>query len=281
MGVIDPALSIAKVTLAVADLPASADFYERVMGLQPIEREEGRALLGEGGEGRLELLALPDPVAAPARATGLFHVAWLHSSRAGLAETVRRIAAAEWPFQGAADHGVSEALYLADPDGLGIEIYADRPREQWQRPPEGQGVDMVTLPLDVDDLLATFAGAPGPRIAAGTGIGHVHLKVADVDRAAAFYEDLGFEEQARMPSAAFVSAGGYHHHVGLNSWQSAGGPQAPLQAPGLRLIELRLSGEQALHELGEDTGQLGGVLEDGALTLFDPDGQELRFTASS
>jgi catechol 2,3-dioxygenase len=277
---IDPSLRIDKVQLAVSDLHASVDFYERVMGLQLIERDEQHAILGAGGVGMLELLALPDASAAPRRATGLFHVAWLHPNRAGLAETVRRIAAAGWPFEGAADHGVSEALYLADPDGLGIEIYADRPRESWQRPADGPGVSMVTLPLDVEDLLGTFHGEPSERVAAGTGIGHVHLKVSDVDRTAAFYEGLGFEEQARLPSAAFVSAGGYHHHLGLNSWQSAGGSRPPERSPGLRLIEFGLSGPAALEEIAESAGVEGEREDGGALTLHDPDGQALRFSAT-
>jgi catechol 2,3-dioxygenase len=171
-------------------------------------------------------------------------VAWLHLSRAALAETVKRIARARWPIDGASDHGVSEALYLSDPDGLGIEIYADRPRETWERPPDGHGVRMVTLPLDVEDLLAQAPGeldAASVAIEPGTGIGHVHLKVADVSRALAFYRDtLGMEEQAQLPSAAFVSAGGYHHHIGLNSWQSQGASPAPPSAPGLREIRFTL-----------------------------------------
>ena len=168
---------------------------------------------------------------------------------------MRRIAASGWPIDGASDHGVSEALYLSDPDGLGIEIYADRPREQWERPADGRGVRMVTLALDLDDLLAQSPGSPGEPIAAGTAIGHVHLKVADVERAAAFYRDaLGLEEQARLPSAAFLSAGGYHHHVGLNSWQSAGASPPPDDAPGLREVEFALDGAAALERsrrLGE------------------------------
>ena len=107
---------------------------------------------------------------------------------------------------GASDHAVSEALYLDDPDGLGIEIYVDRPREQWERGPDGHGVRMVTLPLDVEDLLAQSPGRPGAELPEGTGIGHVHLKVSDVARADGFYRGLGFEDQAHLPSAAFVSA---------------------------------------------------------------------------
>jgi catechol 2,3-dioxygenase len=133
---------------------------------------------------------------------------------------------------------------LSDPDGLGIEIYADRPRETWQRPADGHGVLMVTLALDLDDLLAQAPGdfdAADAAVAGGTGIGHVHLKVADVPRSLDFYRDtLGFEEQAQLPSGAFVSAGGYHHHIGLNSWQSRGASASPPTAPGLREIRFTI-----------------------------------------
>lgn len=282
---IDPALRIASVTLAVSDLARSADFYERVLGLPLIAREEHLARLGP--DPRRPALMLSDiaaPTPLPPGATGLYHVAWLHPSRAALAETVRRVAGARWPFEGASDHGVSEALYLSDPDGLGIEIYADRPREQWQRPPDGHGVSMVTLALDLDDLLAQFAGEPAAAMPADTGIGHVHLKTADVPRAAAFYRDaLGLEEQAQLPSAAFLAAGGYHHHVGLNSWQSRGAAPAPDSAPGLRRIEFELSDEDALDALERAVADAPSQPPlargaDGELSVRDPDGELLAFT---
>lgn len=281
MSVIDPSLRIAGVRLAVANLPASTEFYSQVLGLPLLDSDGERSLLGADGKPALELAALERPAAVPFGSTGLFHVAWLHPSRAALAETVRRIGQARWPFSGASDHAVSEALYLDDPDGLGIEVYVDRPREQWERGPVGQGVRMVTLPLDVEDLLAQSPGAPGPTVQPGTAIGHVHLKVSDVARAERFYRDLGFEEQAQMPSAAFVSAGGYHHHVGLNSWQSAGGPPAGEDAPGLRQVLFGLGGEQALADLAR-TVELVGDAEttDGAVAVEDPDGTALRFLAS-
>lgn len=279
MSPIDPSLRIRSARLAVADLQRSADFYERVLGLPLIERDDRRVLLGtDPADPSLELSALAAPSPVPRGSTGLFHIAWLHPSRAALAQTVRRVAATRWPFQGASDHGVSEALYLSDPDGLGIEIYSDRPRELWQRPGNGHGVVMVTEPLDVEDLLGTWPDEPEAAMTPGTGIGHVHLKVADVARAAEFYEGLGFEPQALLPAAAFVSAGGYHHHLGMNSWQSAGGAVAPPSAPGLRGIEFALSGGPALEQLGARAGTAlsGGG---GSLETVDPDGNELRFTA--
>jgi catechol 2,3-dioxygenase len=279
---IDPTLRIRLVRLAVSDLAKSVAFYERVLGLPLIERDEEHALLGaDPADPALELVALSGARPAPPRSTGLFHVAWLHPSREALADTVRRIAAARWPLTGASDHGVSEALYLDDPDGLGIEVYADRPAERWARLPDGN-FEMVTLPLDLDDLLATSVGGPDPRVAAGTSIGHVHLKVADVDATERFYAGLGFEEHARLPSAAFVSAGGYHHHVGLNAWQSAGAQPPPAESPGLRLTAFELGSGEALGELAEAAGESaepGSGTDRGELLLRDPDGQQLSFSA--
>ncbi len=280
MPVIDPSLRIAAVHLAVSNLPASVDFYSRVMGLRVLEDDGARALLGSNEAPALELSALERAAPIPARSTGLFHVAWLHPTRAALADTVRRIGESRWPFTGASDHAVSEALYLDDPDGLGIEVYADRPRDTWRAGPGGQRVRMVTLPLDVEDLLAQSPHAPGPQIDAGTAIGHVHLKVADVPRADAFYRALGFEEQASVPSAAFLSAGGYHHHVGLNSWQSAGGSPSPADAPGLREVVFELDAPAAVEEVASRAAELTAVeREDGALDMRDPDGAALRFVS--
>jgi catechol 2,3-dioxygenase len=286
MPTIDPSLRIRSVKLDVADVSRSADFYERIFGLALIERDEHRATLGPDPDSpALVLGEIASPSPLPPDATGLYHVAWLHPTRAALAETVRRIAGAGWRLEGASNHGVSEALYLSDPDGLGIEIYADRPRERWDRPADGHGVKMTTLALDLDDLLAQAQNEPEPTIAPGTGVGHVHMKVSDVPRAAAFYRDaLGLEEQAQLPSAAFLAAGGYHHHIGLNSWQSRGAAPAPNSAPGLRRVELELSDpaavdalERTLADAGSPAVADGRSSEDG-LAVRDPDGQLLAFT---
>jgi catechol 2,3-dioxygenase len=286
MATIDPALRIRSVELAVGELQRSADFYERVLGLPAIAREEGRAWLGTDARSpALVLSEIARPTPLPVSSTGLYHVAWLHPSRAALAASVRRVAASGWPFEGAADHGVSEALYLSDPDGLGIELYADRPRERWPQADDG-GVAMVTLSLDLDDLLAQASETPTPAMAPGTSVGHVHLKVADVARASSFYRDaLGFQEQARRPSASFLAAGGYHHHVGLNSWQSAGAGAAPDTAPGLRRVDFALADGDAVEALARgllDAGSTGGPVrgDDDSLTVRDPDGQLLLFAAA-
>jgi catechol 2,3-dioxygenase len=281
---IDPALRIDSVQLAVSDLARSVDFYTRVLGLPPISHDAHEALLGTNPEcPALALVQLADPTPSPRGSTGLFHVAWLSPSRAALAGALRRVAPSRWPID-----GVSEALYLSDPDGLGIELYADRPRARWERPPDGRGVEMVTLPLDVEDLLlAQTAADDTPMAALGTGIGHVHLQVSDVPRAVAFYRDaLGFEEQAQLPSAAFLSAGGYHHHVGLNAWHSRGGQPAPDSAPGLRHVVFELAGARALDALERRLSSTGAGPspargEDGRLTLRDPDHQLLSFTSAA
>ncbi len=287
MSAIDPDLRIRSVALDVSDLPRSTDFYRRVLGLPLVAREEHEARLGTDPERpALVLSDITSSTPLPPGATGLYHVAWLHPSRASLAETVQRVAVAGWPFEGAADHGVSEALYLSDPDGLGIEVYVDRPREQWERPADGRGVRMATLPLDLDDLLEQATREPDAAIAPGTGVGHVHLKVSDVPRAATFYRDaLGLEEQAQLPSAAFLAADGYHHHIGLNSWQSEGAAAAPQTAPGLRRIEFELSNSEALDALERTLVEahsqpLLARSASGELSVRDPDGQLLTFAVS-
>jgi catechol 2,3-dioxygenase len=281
---IDPTLRIGAVHLAVSDIAPSADFYEHVLGLPLISREPDKALLGgDPARATLVLVGLARPTPVPVNRTGLFHVAWLHPSRAALAATIRRVAAARWPITGASDHGVSEALYLSDPDALGIEIYVDRPRERWEPDADGQGLKMVTLPLDLDDLLASSDGEEAPAREAGMAVGHVHLKVADVARASAFYRDaLGFDEKARLPGAAFLAADGYHHHVGLNSWQSAGASAPPDSAPGLRSVEFELADGGALAALQRRLSSFAPTPpavhpEPEVISLSDPDGDRLLF----
>ena len=278
---IDPALRLRAVHLAVSDLARSVDFYTRVLGLELIsEGDEGAVLGAAHDRALLELTRLAHPTPVPRHSAGLFHVALLHPTRAALASTLMRVARAGWPVTGASDHGVSEAIYLDDPDGLGLEIYSDRPRAQWPRVADGGGVAMFTAPLDIEDLLASAPDrVPSEQIESGTVVGHVHLKVSDVERALTFYRDaLGFGLEARMPSAAFLGAGGYHHHFGLNSWQSSGAPPAAPTAPGLRLVELELSDADALDALERRAAASApaGIHRDGDhMTLHDPDRHSL------
>lgn len=231
----------------------------------------------------LTLTRLHHPTPVPPTSTGLFHAALLHSTRADLAETLLRVASAGWPLSGAADHGVSEALYLDDPDGLGLELYVDRPRESWPAPAAGERIRMFTRALDLDDLMSTARARPSPFMSPETVIGHVHLKVADLERSVRFYRDgLGLELQALLPSAAFLAADGYHHHVGANTWQSLGGGPAPESAPGLRLFEVEVGDEEALTGVQHRLAQLRAVethRRENRLMLSDPDRHGLMISA--
>ncbi|HEY6581252.1 MAG TPA: VOC family protein, partial [Rubrobacter sp.] len=226
-------LRLGPVHLTVSDLERSVAFYEEAIGLQLHRREGPVAAMGVGEEDLLVLYEEPEARLA-GRHAGLYHYALLFSSREELAHAALRLAATRIPVQGASDHGTHEAIYLPDPDGNGIELAADRPRERWPRPMNYAG---GPHPLDLDGLLATVAGEK-PRSAAGSGlaVGHVHLHVGDLERGLGFYRDvLGFELMAFMPgAAAFVSAGGYHHHLGFNVWRGEGVPPVPEGRVGLR-----------------------------------------------
>jgi catechol 2,3-dioxygenase len=227
--------TIGPVYLTVAELDPSLRYYETAVGLEVLER--GAALARFGAGGRELLVLVEQPGARPARGfSGLYHFALLLPRRRELAAWLAHAARERVPLVGLSDHFVSEALYLSDPDGHGIEIYWDRPREHW----EGQvAARMTTLPLDVDDLMRELddpAGEPFERLPDGTVMGHVHLKVADVPQAVAAYRDgLGFGLMAQLGrQAAFMAAGGYHHHIGLNSWESAGAGAPPPGTAALR-----------------------------------------------
>jgi catechol 2,3-dioxygenase len=240
---IDRDTTLGAVRLTVPDLSRSRAFYEHAIGLTASERDDGNVALGVPGEPPLiELRGDGPPPPLNRRATGLYHLAILTPSRLDLALALARLAEARWPLDGASDHLVSEALYLSDPDGNGIEIYRDRPREQWRR--DGDELAMATLPLDIDDLIGELSNADGlqPLAPGGTRIGHVHLQVGDIAESEAFYHGvLGFDVVVRgYPGALFVSAGGYHHHIGLNTWHSAGASPPPTGAVGLRSFDVVL-----------------------------------------
>jgi catechol 2,3-dioxygenase len=235
--------SLGAVSLTVPDLARSRAFYETALGLSVRESDDGAMAFGVPGGG--DLVRLYGDASAPAldrRATGLYHLAILFPTRLDLAHALARLAEAHWSLDGVADHLVSEALYLSDPDGNGIELYRDRPREQWSYA-DGQ-LQMDTLPLDLRSLVDELAAADGPQASApaGTAMGHVHLQVADIAETEAFYHGvLGFGVTTRgYPGALFVSAGGYHHHLGLNTWHSAGSGPAAAGAVGLRSYEVVL-----------------------------------------
>jgi catechol 2,3-dioxygenase len=251
-----PETRMGAVHLTVADLDRSLAYYETQIGLRVHAREDGRAQLGAGGE---DLLVLTEEVGArPADGySGLFHFALLVPERVDLARWLAHAARDRVPLSGMSDHFVSEALYLRDPDHHGIEIYADRPRERW----EGQVERLTTLPLDTNDLLATLddpLSEPFVGLAAGTVMGHVHLCVADVAESVNYYRDvLGFGLMAQLgDQAAFLSAGGYHHHLGGNTWQSAGRPYAPEGHARLTRMTIVLPDEASRDAVAK---RVGGV----------------------
>ena len=227
---------IGSVSLTVTDLERSVSFYRDVLGFKELVHKDSTSLLSaDGGRALVYLHERRDAVAKPRRSTGLFHFAILVPSRAALGRSLRRLADRQWPLSGVADHLVSEALYLNDPDGLGIEIYRDRPRETW-RTSNGE-VAMATDPLDVQAVVAEpGAEMPWQGLDAGTVIGHVHLHVPRIEDGEAFFcGEIGFEATVRgYPGALFVSAGGYHHHLGMNTWVGVGAPSPPENAVGLR-----------------------------------------------
>jgi catechol 2,3-dioxygenase len=240
------------VRLRVADLDREREFYERAIGLQALggSEDDGVVTLGAGGVAAVELVASRTAPPRPARTTGLFHLAILVPGRAALAQALTRVAEAGWRLTGASDHLVSEALYLNDPEGNGIEIYSDRPRSEW-RYDRGE-LQMSTLPLDLDALLAE---APGPEGAdegmpGTTRIGHVHLNVADIGEAEGFYRGvLGFDVTVRgYPGALFLATGGYHHHIGVNTWAGPGASAPPGGSRGLVWFELTVDDDE-LEEL--------------------------------
>ena len=233
---IAPDTKVGAVELTVSDLGRSVEYYTREIGLEEIERGGATARLGAGGSELLRLVEEPGAQPAPQH-TGLFHFALLLPDRRALATWLVHAAQDRVQLSGMSDHLVSEALYLRDPDWHGIEIYRDRPRAEW--PMRGNEVEMATLPLDTDSLVSVLEGEDMPPYAgmpAGTTMGHVHLQVADVNAAEAFYRDvLGMDVMARYGTqATFVAAGGYHHHLGANSWNSRGSTPPPPGAAALR-----------------------------------------------
>jgi catechol 2,3-dioxygenase len=270
---IHPDTSIGYVHLSVANLERSLTFYQDKLGFQLRWRSGQTAYLGAGGP---DLLLLTEkPGARPVSGvTGLYHFAILTPFRLALAQSLRRLAETHTPVQGFADHWVSEAIYLADPDGNGIEIYRDRPRSEWPRQ-NGQ-LQMAADPLDIKGVLAELEPQPEPwnGLETATTIGHVHLHVATIPSAEAFYcDNLGFDLILRYgPSASFVSAGGYHHHLGLNTWAGINAPPPPPDAAGLRYFTINLPDAAALEAVSRRIEQAGVNFKekDGVIFLRDP-----------
>jgi catechol 2,3-dioxygenase len=275
---------VGAVALQVADLTRSVTWYRDVIGARVLETDGTRAVLGAHGDDTplLELheRAGADPMPSRGR-LGLFHVAWLLPDRAALGRFLVHALARGEPI-GSADHLVSEALYLQDPDGLGVEVYTDRPRAEW-RVQDG-AVEMASLAIDARGLQAAAAGAPWTGLPPGSCIGHVHLHVGDLERSTAFYGDvIGLAvTNASYPGAVFLAAGGYHHHLGTNTWAGRGAVAASDADARLLWWELVLPDAQAVDALAaraERALPQSPRFADGRLLLHDPWGTCVRVVA--
>ncbi|MQB01078.1 MAG: hypothetical protein GEU78_12420 [Actinobacteria bacterium] len=275
---------IQHVDLRVTDVERALGFYRDVAGFRVLDRTDSSALLGDGaGTAFLGLTSKGVTKPASRTAAGLFHTAFRFPTRRALGQALARLVKADYEV-GAGDHFVSEALYVDDPDGNGVELYRDRPREQWPEPPEGQLVAMGTAAVDLRGLLdeATVDGIVEEATPEGTDVGHVHLQVADVDESVVFYVDiLGLDLMARMGSqAAFLASNGYHHHIGANTWRSRGRAPAPRDHAGIDRIVFATAPDelQALAERLEASGRPYSRVTD-EIVIQDPNGVELTFVA--
>lgn len=286
---IPPSTTPGPVRLSVADLDRSIGYYRQSIGLEVLDgaaggTSEGEARLGVGGRTLLRLVEARG--ASPSRGwSGLYHFALLVPRRSDLARWAAHAIRERVRISGVADHFVSEAIYLTDPDGHGIEIYADRPRPDW----EGQVAQrMTTLPLDVQGLLSELgdpAAEPFGGLADGTRMGHVHLRVSEIEQTISFYRDvLGFELMAALGGqAAFLAAGGYHHHIGANTWESAGKGQPPAGVATLLGATVVLPRREDVDLIAARASDLGGDPADveGGVLLHDPSGNAIELSAAS
>ena len=268
---------VGAVTLRAADPGLVRDFYERALGLAAAGADGGTELSDAEGRTLIRLVPVGSaPLTTPH--TGLFHTAFRYPGRAALGAAVVRALEARPEYQGASDHGVSEAVYIADPEGNGIELYRDRPPEDWPASEPGT-VGMFSHPLDLEPLLEDAAARDE---LATCDVGHIHLMTADVDRANDFWHGLvGLDERQRFgPSATFLAEGSYHHHLGANTWHSAGAPPAPADRPGLDSFELRLRSADAVDDAAERLESAGHDVErrDGAVSFRDPDSNRVELT---
>ncbi|HZO74945.1 MAG TPA: VOC family protein [Ktedonobacteraceae bacterium] len=271
---IHPDTRIGTATLRVAQLDRSLHFYEDVLGFRRLEQTPEKVVIG--AEDMTPLLVLTEEPGAqpqPRQFAGVYHIAILLPSRAELGQLLARMIEAGIEI-GQGDHLVSEALYISDPDAIGLELYRDRPSDTWHWSEEKR-VQMASNPVDLEGMLAegeqsshSWTGLP-----AGTRIGHMHLRVGDIAQAEHFYHTiLGFDITAQVPGALFVSAGGYHHHIGLNTWESRGAGPAPAHTAGLRSFEVLLPDREALKEVQArlTAAQIPFQEEATSITVADP-----------
>lgn len=264
-------MSMGPVGLRVLDVDRVGTYYRDIVGLSLLEQSADRVVLGTSQQPLLVLVHDPSATPRPRAAAGLYHTAFRVASRVDLGDALTRIQGSG-SFTGASDHGVSEALYLQDPEGNGIEIYRDRPKRAWPHQDDGT-LHIPTDPLDLEGLREVASGEL--RVPTDTDIGHVHLEVTDLGQSRNWYVDtLGFKRRYEPPQAAFLAAGEYHHHLGLNTWQARTGPRS---GAGLAWFSLLVDDDTlvAIHDGTESS------LEEGCLTIRDPDEIPLRLATRS
>ena len=277
---IDKAASIGAVTLGVADLPMMTRYYQEIIGLKQLESGTSGAALGIDGQPFLRL-EQRDGHQHKAH-SGLFHLAILLPTRPHLGQWLKHyLSSMNQMIGGAGDHLVSEALYLNDPEGNGVEIYWDRPRQMWKY--ENGKVKMATLAVDLADLAAQASADPFQGLPSGTTLGHIHLQVDQVAPAEAFYRDqVGLGHSTNYPGATFLGAGGYHHHIGANTWNSRGRGQPPAGSLGLINFSLRLPTKAARLQLLDHLAANNIAIDSSGETpeIKDPAGNIIRLTVA-
>ena len=284
---------IGYVHLQVADLKRALHFYENLVGMKKVREVGETAVLSASGNDPFHILLTEhrSAVPKPPRSTGLYHIAIRYASRRELARAFHRLYEDGAVFQGFSDHLVSEAIYLADPDQNGVELYVDRPRDTWIQ--QDSQIQMATLPLDMDNLLGELkndepkGGSADPK----TDIGHIHLHVSDLQKAELFYHSLlGFDVTQRLyPGALFLSAGGYHHHIGVNTWAGKGAPMPPADAAGLLSFGVMVPEKETIEALKNRFTENSinfeftkyEIIEHGVLKVKDPDGIVVEFISSN
>ena len=269
---IDPQTELGAVRLAVRDLARMSRFYQEMIGLSVLDLGKNYVELGVDGMRLVGLVSKPEGVSSP-YSTGLYHLAVLLPDRLELGRWLRYYLETGYRLDGAGDHLVSEALYLSDPEGNGIEMYRDRPREDWEII-DGR-IKMDTLPVDIQSMIRETPREGFNGLPAGTKMGHVHLQVNNVSTVSAFYQQiLGFDLVAQLPGAGFLSAGGYHHHIGMNTWRSFRGDIAAPNALGLIDYEVLLPDQKALDPILRQLSEQKVAYEqnNGGIRLQDPAG---------
>ncbi|MBB3947306.1 catechol 2,3-dioxygenase [Rhizobium skierniewicense] len=267
--------------LGVLDLDKVSDFYQKIIGLSVIERSASGHVLGVNGQPLLTLTTAKSATQAPGNAAGLFHTAFLMPSRSDLALWLTHVAHSNVQLQGASDHLVSEAIYLADPEGNGIEVYRDRTPDEWDYKPDGT-IAMATERLDLQALYDSAPKATFAKAAEGTAIGHIHLQVGDIPQADAFYQDvLGLKIMARYPGASFFGSGAYHHHVAANIWNSRGAQARTDTMTGLSGYSLTFNEKASLDRAiaALDRMEIATERQSDGIALTDPWGIGLKLSA--